>query len=102
MLHGKRNSKRRNSKRKGRTKALTVLGVAGALSLAGGAPGAAVGPPHDALTASTAVTLSMRKKSPTLVCRPSIPLTTKTSEHVVPAYNLPGSAADRGRAEAAQ
>src|SRR5215472_7025380 len=51
MPHGKR-----NSKRKGRTKAVTVLGVAGALSLAGGA-GAAVGPPGDTLTANTAVTL---------------------------------------------
>jgi hypothetical protein len=52
MSHGKR-----NSKRKGRT-AVTVLGVAGALSLAGGASGAAVGPPRDTLTANTAVTLS--------------------------------------------
>ena len=57
MSHGKRNSKRRNSKRKGPTKALTALGVAGALSLAGGAPGAAVGPPGDTLTANTAVTI---------------------------------------------
>jgi hypothetical protein len=62
MSHGKRNSKRRNSKRgnstrKGRTKALTVLGVAGALSLTGCASGAAVGPPGDTLTANTAVTL---------------------------------------------
>src|SRR6516225_6077956 len=48
---------KRNSKRKGPTKALTALGVAGALSLAGGAPGAAVGPPGDTLTANTAVTL---------------------------------------------
>ena len=47
----------RNSKRKGRTKAVTVLGVAGALSLAGGASGAAVGPPSDTLTANTAVSL---------------------------------------------
>ena len=54
MSHGKR-----NSKRKGRTKAVTVLGVAGALSLAGGASGAAVGPlVGDTLTANTAVTLS--------------------------------------------
>jgi hypothetical protein len=45
---------KRNSKRKGRTKAVTVLGVAGALSLAGGASGAA---PGDTLTANTAVTL---------------------------------------------
>src|SRR5215469_8904119 len=49
MSHGKR-----NSKRKGRTKAVTVLGVAGALSLASGA---AVGPPGATLTANTAVTL---------------------------------------------
>jgi hypothetical protein len=52
MSHGER-----NSKRKGRTKAVTVLEVAGALSLAGGASGAAVGPPGDALTVNTAVTL---------------------------------------------
>jgi|SRR5215472_3766184 len=62
MSHGKQNSKRRNSKRrdskhKGRTNALTVLGVAGALSLAGGASGAAVGPPGDTLTANATVTL---------------------------------------------
>jgi hypothetical protein len=46
----------------------------------------------------------MRKKSPTLVCRLSMSLTTKTPEHVVPAYNLPrGRAVDRGKvAEAAQ
>ena len=47
----------RNSKRKSRRKAVTVLGVAGALSLAGGASGAAVGPPSDTLTANTTVTL---------------------------------------------
>jgi hypothetical protein len=52
MSHGKR-----NSMRKGRTKAVTVLGVAGALSLAGGASGAAVGPPGDTLMANTAVIL---------------------------------------------
>src|SRR5262249_43689678 len=57
MSRGKRNSRRRNSKHKGRTKALTVLGLAGALSLAGGASGAAVGPPGDAVAANTAVTL---------------------------------------------
>jgi hypothetical protein len=40
----------------------------------------------------------MTKKSPTLVCRLSTSLTTKTLEHVVPACNLP-----RGEvAEAAQ
>ena len=46
----------RNSKRKGRTKAVTVLGVTGALSL-GGVSGAAVGPPSDTLTVNTTVTL---------------------------------------------
>ena len=51
MSHGNR-----NSKRKGRTKAVTLLGVAGALSLTGGACGAAVGPPSDTLTVNTAVT----------------------------------------------
>jgi hypothetical protein len=53
MSHGQR-----TSKRKGRTKAVTVLGVAGALSLAGGASGAAVGPPGDTLTANAAITLN--------------------------------------------
>src|SRR5215469_1156409 len=43
--------------RKGRRKAVTVLGVAGALSLVGGPSGAAVGPPSDTLTANTTVTL---------------------------------------------
>jgi hypothetical protein len=58
MAHDKQNSgAKKFRKRKGRTKALTVLGVAGALSLAGGASGAAVGPPGDTLTANTAVTL---------------------------------------------
>src|SRR5215472_16633739 len=52
MSHGKR-----NSKRKSRTKAVTALGVAGALSPAGGASRAAAGPPGDILTANTAVTL---------------------------------------------
>jgi hypothetical protein len=48
---------KRASKRRSRAKAVTVLGVAGALSLAGGASGAAVGPPVDTQTANTAVTL---------------------------------------------
>jgi hypothetical protein len=51
MSYGKR-----TSKRKGRTKAITVLGVAGALSLTGGASGAPVGPPGDTLAANTAIT----------------------------------------------
>ena len=51
MSHAKRASKRRS-----RAKAVTVLGVAGALSLAGGASGAAVGPPGDTLTANMAIT----------------------------------------------
>jgi len=47
------------SKRKSQTKAVTVLGVAGALSLAGGASGAAVSPAGDALVKNTppAITL---------------------------------------------
>ena len=52
MSHEKRASKRRS-----RAKAVTVLGVAGALSLAGGASGAAVGPPSDTLMANKEVTL---------------------------------------------
>src|SRR5262249_23365070 len=52
MSHGKQ-----NSKRKSRTKAVTAFGSAGAVSLAGGASEAAVGPPGDTLTANTAVTL---------------------------------------------
>jgi hypothetical protein len=49
MSHGER-----NSKRKCRTKVVTALGVAGAMSLAGGT---AVAVPGDTLTANTAVTL---------------------------------------------
>jgi hypothetical protein len=41
------------SKRKSRTKTVTVLGVAGALSLVGGASGAAVSPAGDALVKNT-------------------------------------------------
>src|SRR5262245_38636167 len=46
----------------------------------------------------------MMKKSPTLVCRLSMSLTTKTLEHVVLAYYLPrGRAVERAKvAEAAQ
>ena len=46
----------------------------------------------------------MRKKSPTLVCRLSTCLTTKTPEHAVPVFNLPRTrAVDPGKvAEAAQ
>jgi len=47
---------KQSSKRKTQTKAVTVLGVAGALSLASGT-GAAVGPTGDTLTANTAITL---------------------------------------------
>jgi hypothetical protein len=49
MSHAKQASKRRT-----RTKAVTVLGVAGALSLAGGASEAAVGPAGDTPTENTA------------------------------------------------
>jgi hypothetical protein len=46
---------------------------------------------------------SMTKKSPTLVCRLSTSLTTKTLEHVIPAYNLPRGRAGQGKvAKAAQ
>jgi hypothetical protein len=103
MSHGKRKAKRRNSKSKGRTKALTALGVA-ALSLAGGASQRPLVRRRAILRRRTRQLLSMRKKSPTLVCRLSMSLTTKTPEHVVLAYNLPrGRAVDRGKvAEAAQ
>jgi len=47
------------SKRKSQTKAVTVLGVAGALSLAGGASGAAVGPPGDTPTENTAPLITL-------------------------------------------
>jgi hypothetical protein len=58
MSHHRRNSEAKKfRKHKGRTKALTVLGVAGTLSMAGGASGAAIGPPGNTLTANTAVTL---------------------------------------------
>ena len=52
MSHAKHASKRRN-----RTKAVTVLGVAGALSLAGSASGVAVGSPGDTLTENAAISL---------------------------------------------
>jgi hypothetical protein len=52
MSHAKRASKRRS-----RAKAVTVLGVAGALSLMESASGAAVGSPGDTLTANTAIIL---------------------------------------------
>jgi hypothetical protein len=45
------------SKRKGRTKAVTVFGVAGALSLAVGASRTAVGAGGDTLTENAAITL---------------------------------------------
>jgi hypothetical protein len=93
------------SKRKSRTKAVTVLGVAGALSLAGGASGAAVGPPGDTLTDSAAAALVIGEEEISDVSLSIFyVLTTKTSEHVVLAYNLPrGRAVDQGKvAEAAQ
>jgi|SRR6516164_4362453 hypothetical protein len=51
------------SKRKDRTKAVTVLGVAGALSLAGGVSKAAVGPSGDTLTDKTAITLDEEERA---------------------------------------
>ena len=58
MSHAKR-----TSKRKGRTKAVTALGVAGALSFAGGASGAAVSPVGDTLTENAAITLEEKEIS---------------------------------------
>jgi hypothetical protein len=54
MSHAKQASKRRN-----RAKALTVLGVAGTLSLAGGASEAAVGPVGDTPTKNTAPVITL-------------------------------------------
>ena len=54
MSHAKQASKRRS-----RAKAVTVLGVAGALSLAGGASGAAVGPAGDTPTGNTAPVITL-------------------------------------------
>jgi hypothetical protein len=54
MSHAKRASKRRS-----RAKAVTVLGVAGALSLAGGASEAAVGPVGDTPTENTAPVITL-------------------------------------------
>jgi hypothetical protein len=54
MSHAKQASKRR-----GRRKAVTVLGVAGMLSLGGGASGAAVGPTSDAPTENTAAVITL-------------------------------------------
>jgi hypothetical protein len=90
MSHAKQAPKRR-----GRRKAVTVLGVAGMLSLAGGASGAAVGPASDTPTENTApVLLSVRKKSRMSAWRLSMSSTMKTPEHIVPAYNLPEAAAE--------
>jgi hypothetical protein len=52
----------RRAKRKSRTKALTVLGVAGALSLAGGASEAAVSPVGDAPTENTAPVITLSEE----------------------------------------
>jgi hypothetical protein len=83
------------SKRKSRTKAVTVLGVAGAFSLASGASGAAVSPAGDARVKNTpppAIAFGEEEISD-VSRRLSMSSTTKTPEHVIPAYNLP-----RGRA----
>jgi hypothetical protein len=103
MSHGKR-----NSKRKGRTKVVTVLGVAGAMSLAGGAGGAAVGPPGETLTANTAVTLFEEEISDVSLstfyvfdhenagaCRPGLQLTQRTRSRA-PRQGSEGSAGDCG------
>jgi hypothetical protein len=54
MSHAKQASKRRS-----RAKAVTVLGVAGALSLAGGASGAVVGPAGDTPRENTAPVITL-------------------------------------------
>jgi hypothetical protein len=54
MSHAKQVSKRRN-----RTKAVTVLEAAGALSLTGGTSGAAVGPKVDTLKENTAPVITL-------------------------------------------
>ena len=54
MWHAKQASKRRN-----RAKAVAVLGVAGALSLTGGASGAAVGPAGDTQAENTAPVITL-------------------------------------------
>ena len=54
MSHAKQASKRRR-----RTKAVTVLGVAGALSLAGGASRTAVGPAGDTPTENAAPVITL-------------------------------------------
>ena|SRR6516164_7141085 len=93
------------SKRKAQTKAVTVLGVAGALSLAGGAPGT-VGPAGDAQVQNTpppVISLDEEEISDVSLSTFYV-FTTKTLEHVVPAYNsLRGRVVGRGKvAEAAQ
>jgi hypothetical protein len=57
MSHAKYASKQRN-----RTKAVTVLGVAGALSLAGGASAAAVGPTGETPTEKTAPVIGLAEE----------------------------------------
>jgi hypothetical protein len=102
MSHGKR-----ILKRKGRTKAAMALGVAGALSLAGGASGAAVGPPDDTLTANTAITLDEEEISDVSLStfyafdhegagarRPSLQLTQRTRSR--PRQGCGGCAVDCG------
>jgi hypothetical protein len=79
-----------HAKRRSRAKAVTVLGVAGALSLAGGASEAAVGPVGDTRRRTRhQLSPSVRKKSRTSAWRLFMSSTMKTPEHIVPAYNLP-------------
>jgi hypothetical protein len=98
---------KRNSKRKGRTKAVTVLGVAGALSLSGGGSGAAVGTPVDSLTANTAVilyeeeisdvslsTFNVFDRENAGVRRPGLQLTERTTRSRRPRQGSGGCAGD--------
>jgi len=76
------------AKRKSWTKAVTVLAVAGALSLAAGASVAAVGPASRRWRTRHAQTLSARNKSPTSGWRLSMFSKMKMPEDMLPAYNL--------------
>jgi hypothetical protein len=94
------------SKRKRRTKAVTALGVAGLLSLAGGASAKSLIRQRICRRRTLqriAKSLLKKKKSRTSVWRLSMYSTKKTSEHIVPAYSLPNTeAADTGAVAVAE
>ena len=98
MSHAEQVSKRRN-----RTKAVTVLGVAGALSLTGGTSGAAVGPKVDTPTENIAPVITLGEEEISDVAwRLSTCSTTKTPEHIVPVYKSPRGRAVTGAAQSAE